>query len=336
MIRQACIALVLACSCVSAANGQDWARKMFEGTDHNFGAVARGSTVQHFFFLKNIYKEDIHIASVRSSCGCTDVKITKDTLKTYERQAIVASLNTKSFLGQRSATLTVTIDKPYYAEVQLQVSGFIRSDIMLTPPGVAFGSVDQGVQNVQKVEIVYSGGRADWRITDIKVGNESFDAEAVELSRTRTGAKYELAVRLKPTAPPGYLKDTITVVTNDAATPTFPVDVEGQVVAEITVRPSPLFLGVFKPGQKATKQLVVRGKKPFRITAVECPDSSFEFKFDREELKEVHLIPVTFTAGEGAGKIDSRIVIRVDQGTEMVTDVQAQAVVEAAAQAASR
>ena len=33
----------------------------------------------------------------------------------------------------------------------------------------------------------------------------------------------------------------------------------------ITVSPTALFMGVVQPGQKVTKQLVVKGKKPFRI-----------------------------------------------------------------------
>ena len=50
-------------------------------------------------------------------------------MKTYEKGAIVATFNTNSFHGQRGATLTVIIDKPFYAEVQLHVRGYIRSDV---------------------------------------------------------------------------------------------------------------------------------------------------------------------------------------------------------------
>ena len=54
------------------------------------------------------------------------------TLKTYEKGAIIAHFNTDTFSGQRGATLTVTIDKPFYAQVQLHVSGFIRTDVIGT------------------------------------------------------------------------------------------------------------------------------------------------------------------------------------------------------------
>ena len=125
------------------AAAQQWAQKMFSATKHDFGPVARGSKAEFEFQVENVFKEDIHIAAVRSSCGCTSPSVTHDTLKTYEKGAIVAKLNTASFLGHRSATITVVIDKPYYAEVQLQVSGFIRSDVVFEPGLINFGQLEQ-------------------------------------------------------------------------------------------------------------------------------------------------------------------------------------------------
>ena len=43
---------------------------------------------------------------------------------------MIAAFNTERFLDARGATLTVTFDKPSYAEVQLTVTGHIRSDVV--------------------------------------------------------------------------------------------------------------------------------------------------------------------------------------------------------------
>ena len=48
---------------------------MFQATDHDFGTVARGEKAQFRYVLTNPYVEDVHIASVRPSCHCTDVQI---------------------------------------------------------------------------------------------------------------------------------------------------------------------------------------------------------------------------------------------------------------------
>ena len=111
-----------------AAFGQRWAEKMFTHSKHDFGSVARDAKTEHRFTLSNIYLEDVHVARASASCGCTSVRIDKPLLKTYETGEIVASLNTDTFRGHRSATITVTFDKPFYAQVQLHVRGNIRSD----------------------------------------------------------------------------------------------------------------------------------------------------------------------------------------------------------------
>lgn len=304
-------------------HAQEWARKMFDHTEHNFLGVARGSKVQHVFPITNLYQEDVHIASVRSSCGCTSAEITQDTLKTHEKGAIVATFNTRAFTGQRGATLTVTIDKPYYAEVQLKVSGYIRTDVVLYPVGVDFGSLDVGQPIEKQIKIDYAG-RDDWQLTAIKSPSPYITAEATEVKRGGGSVGYDLVVRLAPDAPVGYIKEQLILVTNDRRETQIPVDLEGQVVAAVTVSPASLFLGVLEPGQKVTKQIVVRAKRPFKVLGVDCANESLQFKLS-DGAKPVHMIPVTFVAGETPGKITEKICIRTDLGEAIVTECLAYA-----------
>jgi len=310
----------------AGASAQDWARKMFEETKHDFGAVARGAKAEFRFNLKNLYLEDVHIAGVRSSCGCTSPVIEGDTgqgvlLKTHERGAILAAFNTRAFNGQKSATVTVTFDKPFYAEMQLQVSGYIRTDVVLFPGGAEFGTIDAGADAAKKITITYDG-RPDWAITEIKSGSEYVEAEAVETTRAGGRVTYELTVRLTPDAPPGYVNEQLMIVTNDRRATEFPVDVEARVVSDLTISPASLFLGALKPGQTVTKQVVVQAKKPFRITKVSCEDECFEFKTPRT-AKSVQLVPIVFTAGETPGKLSYKIKIQTDLGQDAVSELSA-------------
>ena len=118
--------------------------------------------------------EDVHISHAYSSCGCTSVRVENPMVKTYEKGAIVATFNTNSFYGQRGATLTVVIDQPFYAEVQLQDRGFIRTDVDFQPGSVQFGSIDQGIGYKQIVDVNYDGGRDDWKILDVKSANPPY------------------------------------------------------------------------------------------------------------------------------------------------------------------
>ena len=291
---------------------QDWATKMFPITSHEFGSVARGAKAEYQFVLENIYLEDVHIAAVRSSCGCTTPSITKPTLKTYEKGAILAHFNTDKFLGSKGATITVTFDKPFYAEAQLQVSGYIRSDVVLSPGEVDFGSVDQGTAVERTVAISYAG-RDDWEITDVQSPNPNVSAKVVETSRGGGQVSYNLVVKMDNKAPPGEISEHLLLVTNDRYSTQIPVDVEGVIKSGIVVSPSSLFLGVVQPGQKVTKQLVVKGNKPFRIVGVDCDDKRFKFDTSSDSSpKALHLIPVTYVAGSEPGKVSETIRIETD------------------------
>lgn len=320
MIRSLFSALIILGISGGGLSAQEWARKMFETTTHDFGAVPRGARVEYRFKFSNIYEEDVHVASVRSSCGCTSPSILNDTLKTYEDGSILAVFNTHSFLGHKSATVTVTFDKPYYAEVQLSVSGYIRSDIVLSPGGAEFGTVDLGASPETKIAITYAG-RDDWKLLAAKPNSSHLTAHLKETGRGSGQVSYELTVKLKPDVPLGYFKDQIMLVTNDQRSTNVPVDVEARIKSEVTLSPASLFLGVLKPGQKVTKPLVIQGKKPFRITGVKCAAEGFSFETS-DAVKAVHLLPVTFTAGK-PGKISQKIHIESDLGPGVIPDLSA-------------
>ena len=301
--------VTLAAAPVSA---QDWATKLFDSTSHDFGSVARGAKAEYEYVLNNIYVEDLHIVSVQSSCGCTQVRIKKADVKTYQRSAIVATINTQSFTGQRGATVTVTFDKPFYAEVQLHTSVYIRSDVVFTPGSAEFGTVDEGQKVEKKVAVSYAG-RDDWKILEVKSTNPHVSAVAVETSRAGGQVAYNLQVRLDGEAAAGYLDDHLILVTNDQTSPQIPLALEGQVQPSVTISPESLFMGVVQPGEKVTKQLIVRGKRPFRVESVTCKDPSFHADVPAESettAKTLHVIPVTFEAGDSVGKILSTILVR--------------------------
>lgn len=178
----------------------------------------------------------------------------------------------------------------------------------------------------QQVTVSHSG-YGDWKILDVKSSNPNITAKAVETGRNYGQVSYALQVHVNKDTSPGYLDDHLMLVTNDANGTQIPVEVEGRVTAGITVSPAALFMGVVQPGQTVTRQLVVKSKKPFRVLGVECEDKSFQFDTSKEEsAKELHLIPVTFTAGADAGKIVKTIKIETDQG-EMRPELAAYAVV---------
>ncbi len=305
------------------AEEQDWAKAMFSETSHDFGVVAAGAKVEYKFTIENIYEEDAHIKSVQSSCGCTSAKIDKQSLKTWEKAELMAVVNTdtRQYYGRKDTTITVKFDLPFEAEVQVHIHAYIRRDVVVLPGVVQFGSVNQGAAMVQKVSVSYAG-RDDWRIERVESSNPYLDCQVAEVSRGEGKVKYNLTVALKANAPAGYIQDQLILVTNDVnqRAARVPVAVEGVISQALSVRPSPLFLGVVETGQPVSKPLVVQGKTPFRITAVRSSDPRFSCKAP-EGPNPVHLLPVTFNAKDASGKITGKIHIETDYPNAKPLDV---------------
>jgi hypothetical protein len=312
----------------SGVNAQDWAKKMFGGTTtHDFGVVARGAKAEYSFVVENIYEEDAHIKSVVSSCQCSKPRITKQSLKTWEKSEIVVGLDTRAEPGRKDGTLEVDFDRPYPAKVQLHVHSFIRGDVVVQPGVVEFGSVNQGAGATRDLKITYAG-RSDWKIKTVECANPYIKASFVESSRT-PGASgtpnspaapgrvaYKVSVELKKDAPSGYIREPLVLVTNDVDTKAarVPVNIEGLVSAAIMVRPSSLTMGAAEIGKPVTSNLVVQGRVAFRIVAIHPDDDRFSGKLP-EASKTFHIVPITFLAkdaGTPPGRVTAKIHIETD------------------------
>ena len=314
MLRIACATLAVAAQfALAPVFAQEWAEKMFNKLEHDFGAVARGAETVYRFEITNIYKQPMNIVGVMSSCGCTSPTIENKTINTYEKAYLVAKFNTHTFVGLHGATLTVTFGPPYPAEVQVRVHGNIRGDVVFTPGAIEFGKVDEGEVREQQINVSYAG-RADWRIMDVTNDNDYFEVELEEAPRTYGKVAYNLVVRLKDNVPVGFIKDQLTVVTNDrrADSQRIPLFVAAQIVPEISVTPETLVLGNVRPGEPVTKKVVVRGKKPFRILDVNCGDNCFTFHTDQES-KPLHLVEITYRPGDQPGPVKVPVTITTDR-----------------------
>jgi hypothetical protein len=319
-----CIAVAGLWLVASPAPAQDWARAMFNHTSHDFGVVARGAKAEYRFTIENIYEEDVNITSVSSSCGCSTPRLSRKHLKTWEKAELLVTVDTRAFLGRKDATITVVFDQPFPAEVQLHVHTYIRSDIVVQPGAVLFGSVMQGAGASQVLLINYAG-RDDWRISRVECANPAIEATVAETNRAPGSVGYRLSVKLKPDAPPGYVRDQLILVTNDydARAARVPVAVEGLVIAALSVRPSPLMMGVAEIGRPVTRNLVVQGRAPFRVMGIYPSDKRFQCKVPGD-AKLVHVVPVTFLADDAkspSGVVDAKIRITTDLGSADAVDV---------------
>ncbi|GIW98501.1 MAG: hypothetical protein KatS3mg111_1834 [Pirellulaceae bacterium] len=299
--------IVSICLGATPSAAQDWIQAMFETTSHDFGVVPRGANAEFRFVLTNKYEEEVHIAAVRSSCGCTEPVIEKPTLKTYEEGAILCRFNTRSFIGPRSAVVTVVVDKPYYGELQLLVKGTIRSDIVVEPGEVDFGEVAQGEEALSQLRITHAG-RADWVIDDVRSANQHLGVRLERQSDQAGRCVYQLAVRLKDTAPPGHLHDQIVLVTNDRDFNLVTIPVRGYVAAPLEM-PRSIELGTIPTGADLRKSMFIKGNEPFAVTEIQCDDPRFEFELP-SGTRKAHVIRFTFHSGDQPGAFRRTVTVK--------------------------
>lgn len=186
--------------------------------------------------------------------------------------------------------------------MQLHVKVYVHGDVLLEPASVALGSVGKGTPAERAIRVTHTG-RGDWQILKVASDNPHVVGTATEVSLQGGRVAYDLKVVLDKDAPVGHVREYLSLVTNHPQAKQIPVPVEGQVLAAISVSPASLFLGVLQPGQSITKQIVVRGQKPFRIESISADCKCLQPTAPKgDEAKSLYLVPVRFTAGEKTGR----------------------------------
>lgn len=314
-VRLGLLALSTMLTAAPAARAQelDWAQKMFSELDHDFGVVARGADVRGKLYIKNLYKEDVTIADVRSTCHCFGPTADKRLLKTGDVATVEITMDTRNFMRQRDASLEVrlTFNGVHSKTVRVPLHGYIRSDVVLTPGSADFGTVDIGAGGMKTIKLAYAG-RDDWHVKEVQTNRDYLHASVREVQRTGGRVSYELTVQLADNAPEGALREQLRLVTDDANNPYIPVPVAAVVEPDIVIATPSIALGDLKAGVEKQVRLVIRGRKPFSIDKIECESDleCFKVKLPADQ-KTVHVLPLTVTPPSKPGDFSEEFTVRI-------------------------
>jgi hypothetical protein len=283
----------------STASAVDWRDIAFPVKSHDFGTRAVAAKTEFRFPVVNTFGSEIHLQTVRASCGCTTPIIETEYIQPGQTGTILARFNTDTFRGEKGATLTVVMDQPFYSEIRLEVKGYIRSDIVFHPGSLDFGSIDQSTSASKTTKVLYAG-RSDWRIVNVRA-NKPWLIPAVKMLQQGEGkVDYELTVAVREDAPQGFFQDEVIVTTNDAKMTQVPLPVRGNIESALTISPQSLALGSLKPGESVRKRLVVKGREPFTIQSITAKGWKIEFE-QSGVLRSTHLVNATFTPTDAVG-----------------------------------
>lgn len=281
---------------------------------HDFGTVAKAAKTEHRFEIHNPFQKPMHLRSISASCGCTTPIIETEWIQPGQVGFVTARFNTGTFSGDRKASLNLVIDEPSYMHVQLNVKGYIRSDVVFHPGELNFGNIPEGESKEIESSLEYAG-RSDWKITRISSNADFVTADFVESARAHGRVSYKIKANLAPGAAPGTQAVQLVLHTNDKRLKTVPLNCIAQIEAPLSVSPSNVTLGETQAGEPIEQRLLIKGNEPFQILDVSVP--GMEVLFDpTPEPKTMQFLNVTLIpdASREDGDIHTQMTIKTDMG----------------------
>jgi hypothetical protein len=292
-----------------------WANKLFgTETSHDFGVVARGAQLKYSFKMTNIYKEPLEITEVRASCICTRGEASVKVLQPNESATLNVFMDAKHFSGAKTVRVYVSVGPKFVSTATLTVSANARGDVVFSPAELDFGNLQRGQTPAKTIDVEYSGGLVDWRVTEIvKNGSAPFDLKVEELPRVVNGPGrkgYRLTATIKPEPSTGSFKQEVVLKTNDASAPVLTFNIVGNIQAGLAVSPSALVIKDLKVGDAETKKVLVRAARPFRVISVAGQGDGITV--DVPNRQETTLVLTVHIQPTKAGDIRRQLLIRTD------------------------
>lgn len=304
------------------ASASSWADSLFDELSKDFGSVPKGPALTHPFRLVNKTRTTVTVSSVRVSCGCVTASVLKSTLAPGEDTIVHAHMDTRRFSGVKTVTIYVQFSQPSSDEVRLWVQANSRDDVGVNPETFAFGLAKRGSSPASTVTVTFLGSGQS-RILDVQCDSNYVQTTLAELPRQDGDVSYQLTAQLRADAPVGKWYTDVWLRTNNPSMPRVRVPLTVEIESALSISPGSVMLGQVKMGSETERKVIVRGVKPFRITAVRGADKQVVVRDSTPDSRPVHVLTVTLKGGQ-AGDVSRTIKVVTDLKEEGEIEFQAQ------------
>lgn len=214
-------ALALCATVVSCSPSEPSAppKISFEEATYDFGRTAQGSPVTHTYAFHNAGGLDLTIDNIRASCACTVTTPSSRVFHPGDDGTIVVSLDTSRDVGRKTRTITVYSNDPAQPVTTLSLIGDVDAELAADPPALYVGHLQRNQVAPNEVRLLARQG--------VAVGSLAESGKVVDASLRSTPAGARLRIAIKPDAPLGRFKDTVTVRTNSTRQPPLTIPVVG-------------------------------------------------------------------------------------------------------------
>ncbi len=140
----------------------------FTEKEYNFGNIKPLNKVTHDFKFKNTGKQPLIIENIRSSCGCTTIKLSKKEYESGEIGIITATFNPRNYKRAVTKTVTITSNDPLKRRVILALKAYVIIPIVVNNSNLNFGEVRVGNSKSMTIKI-QSGTVKKFNIKNVNI-----------------------------------------------------------------------------------------------------------------------------------------------------------------------
>lgn len=286
------------------------AMTLFPRLRHDFGHVPRGTRCTVVFPIHNRRGVAVHIAEVRSGCGCVVGTPADMTLQPGQRSQLSVTLATAGYAGEKSDDLMVLLDQPRAEYITLNVKAIIHPEVQVSYGEIDLGRVRRGTDGVNTIQVQFAGATA-YRILRVQARSPHVTATFKELYREAQRAGYQIVTRVSGNAPPGLLQDQLQCTIDHPAMPTFTLAVKAQIDQAFQVDPEAVFFGFVPLGKTLERTVRVRGDRPFRVTHFATTTRQVQVRAPGQAARE-HTLTVVLQTGKRVGNLRDEVTLHVD------------------------
>lgn len=212
----------------------------FAGTEHDFGKIDNGTSVNYDFVFFNAGTSTLEVTDVRPSCGCTTSGPWSKSVEPGQRGTIPIQFNSANFSGPIHKTIAVTCNTPAVPQTILHLKATVWKAIDVNPSIVYFTPQAEARALATKVVRILNNVDVPLELDPPECANKAFTAE---LKTLKAGKEFEVLISAKPPFGPGTVQGPITLKTSSKSLPVITINGVVMVQLPITALPSQLVLG---------------------------------------------------------------------------------------------
>lgn len=276
---------------------------IIEESEHNFGSMEVGQTLEHEFVIRNEGEGVLKLKKDRSTCKCTMAEFEEVDVEPGDSYKVKLSWIAKALDPAFSQAAYIKTNDPDNKEIELRVVGRVDETFDVSPTGVwALGSMDR------EGETKFSGTISSRVLEDFEVTGHKVDNEFVEVNYEKmsdeelaeTGAKigYKINGSVKPGSPLGRFHEYVEVnvkIDGEEEEKVAPFEIEGYYAGPMQiVGPAGwvasdmlLMLGRFSAdkGKEVTLSIFLRDNEgePLQIESLEADPDIFEISLVQDK-----------------------------------------------------